>query len=72
MSLNSSGGLLKAGVIGSVIAAICCLTPILTILLGIVGLGAMTGYLDYILLPTLAVFGGITIYALARQRKCNR
>ncbi len=68
MALKSSGGLLKTGLIGSTLAAICCVTPILTVILGIVGLGAITGYLDYILLPALAVFGGITIYALIRQR----
>lgn len=67
MALKSSDRLLKTGVIGSAIAAICCVTPVLTVILGIVGLGAVTGYLDYVLLPALAVFVGITIYAVARK-----
>jgi hypothetical protein len=68
MALRSSNGLLKTGVIGSAIAAICCFTPVLTVTLGVIGLGAITGYLDYVLLPALAVFVGITIYALVRRR----
>lgn len=62
-----SNGLLKTGLIGSVIAAICCFTPVLIVMLGVVGLGAITGYLDYVLLPGLVVFVGITIYALVRK-----
>jgi len=67
MAEKSSNGLLKVGVIGSAIAAICCFTPVLTITLGVIGLGVFTGYLDYILLPAMAVFVGITVYAVARR-----
>ena len=35
---------------GSVIAALCCFTPILVIGLGVVGLSAWLGWLDYVLL----------------------
>ncbi len=61
--------LLRVGVVGSILAALCCFTPLLLILLGVVGLGALTGYLDYVLLPALAGFVGITIWALHRQRR---
>ena len=73
MARKSSDGLLRTGVIGSAIAVICCVTPVLTVTLGVVGLGAITGYLDYVLLPALVVFIGITIYAMARKRRgsCN-
>lgn len=60
--------LLKTGVIGSAVAALCCFTPVLTVTLGIIGLGAVTGYLDYVLLPALAVFAGMAIYALIRRQ----
>lgn len=66
---GSTKTLLRVGVIGTIIAAICCFTPILVILLGAVGLAALTGYLDYVLLPTLAVFVGITLYALVQKLK---
>lgn len=66
MSKNST--LLKLGIGGTIIVALCCFTPILLILLGVVGLSALTGYLDYVLLPSLVVFVGITIYALQKRR----
>ena len=60
--------LLKTGIAGSVIAAICCATPVLVIALGVLGLSAWVGWLDYVLIPALVVFVGITIYALRRRR----
>ena len=65
----SSNKLLGAGAIGAVVAALCCFTPVLVLLLGAVGLGALTGYLDYVLWPALTFFVGLTIYALARKRQ---
>lgn len=59
--------LLKTGIAGSVLAALCCATPILVILLGAVGLSAWVGWLDYVLIPAFVVFVGITIYALRRR-----
>jgi len=64
-----SNRLLGTGVIGAVVAALCCFTPVLVLLLGAVGLGALTGYLDYVLFPALAFFVGLTIYAVARKRQ---
>lgn len=70
--MNRDQKLLCTGVGGSVIAAICCFTPVLVILFGVVGLSWAVGYLDYVLLPALALFLGLTIYAgwrlLARNR----
>lgn len=59
----NSRTLLKTGITGSVIAAICCATPVLVILFGVAGLSAWVGWLDYVLIPTLIVFIGITLYA---------
>lgn len=59
--------LLKTGVIGSIIIALCCFTPILVVLFGVVGLSALVGYLDYVLFPALAFFVGLTAYALWRR-----
>ncbi|MET4103944.1 mercuric ion transport protein [Roseovarius sp. MBR-78] len=61
--------IIKTGVIGTVIAAICCFTPVLAIGLGVVGLSAWLGWLDYVLLPALALFIGITAYGLWRRRQ---
>lgn len=63
--------ILLTGVVGTVVAAVCCFTPILVVLLGIVGLGALSGYLDYVLLPALAGFLGLTAYGLVRQKQAG-
>jgi len=61
----------RFGIIGTVIAALCCFTPILVILLAAVGLSWAVGYLDYVLLPALFVFIGLTIYALWRRQRAT-
>ncbi|MER2512041.1 mercury resistance system transport protein MerF [Nitrosomonas ureae] len=63
--------LLRVSMIGTVVVALCCFTPLLVILLGVVGLSALTGYLDYVLLPALAIFIGLTIYAIQRKRQAD-
>lgn len=67
MTESDEKKLLKTGIIGSVILAICCFTPILVILLGVIGLSAIVGWLDYVLLPGLGVFLAITGYALWKR-----
>jgi mercuric ion transport protein len=64
-----NGTMLKTGVTCTCVTAICCFTPVLVILLGTVGLSALVGYLDYVLLPALALFIGITAYALVMRRR---
>ncbi len=61
--------LLRTGIIGTVIAAICCFTPVLVILLGAVGLSAWLGWIDYVLFPALAIFLGLTGYAFYRLKR---
>jgi len=61
--------ILSTGIIGTVIAALCCFTPVLVILLAAVGLSALTGYLDYVLFPALGFFVLLTIYALWRRQR---
>ena len=61
--------LLKVGIIGSTVAALCCFTPILVVLLGAVGFSAVVGWPDVVLLPALALFLGITVYALWRRQR---
>ncbi len=56
--------LLRGGSVGTVIAAICCFTPALVILLGFAGLSAVVGWLDYGLFPILFASLGLIAYAL--------
>ena len=64
--------LLITGLIGTVIAALCCFTPILVVRLGVVGLSALTGLLDYVLIPALVFFVLLTIYALVRRTRSQQ
>ena len=69
MERVSEGKLLKVGAIGAGIAAICCFTPALVVLLGVLGLFHLAGVLDYVLLPALLAFVGLIVYALIRKSR---
>jgi mercuric ion transport protein len=58
---------LVAGIVGTVIAALCCFTPILVVLLGAVGLSALAGKIDDVLLPVMIICAAVIVYALARR-----
>ncbi|MDG2268848.1 MAG: mercury resistance system transport protein MerF [Alphaproteobacteria bacterium] len=59
---------LTIGIWGSVIAAVCFFTPILVVVLSALGLSGLIGVLDYVLLPTLAIFLAITGLALWKRK----
>lgn len=48
--------------VGAIVALVCCFTPVLVVLVTLIGLGAVVGYLDFALMPLLGFF----ITALAR------
>jgi mercuric ion transport protein len=52
--------------------AVCCFTPALVLLLGALGLSSWLGWIDYVLLPGLAFFAALTVYAAVRlyRRRC--
>ena len=56
--------LLRRGLIGSTIAAICCFTPFLVVVVAGVGLSAIVGWLDYALFFTSM---GVVAHALWLQ-----
>ena len=59
----------RTGLVGSVIAAVCCFTPLLVWLLGLLGLSALVPLLDFVLLPALLICIGILVGAILRLRK---
>ena len=61
--------LLTTGVIGTVVAALCCFTPVLVVLFGVIGVSAWLGWIDYVLFPALAFFILLTAYAVWRRKK---
>jgi mercuric ion transport protein len=56
--------LLRSGLIGSLIAAVCCFTPLLVVAFIGVGLGGLVGGLDYVLFPILFASLGLVAQAL--------
>lgn len=58
-----------AALSGTALVAVCCFTPALVILLGAVGLGGLTPYLDFVLFPALAVFLVLTFVSYRRWKK---
>lgn len=61
--------LMATGIVGFVVAALCCSTPVLAVLLGSVGLLAVLGYLDYVLIPAMILFLGVVAYAAYWRRR---
>jgi len=61
--------LLKTGIIGTIVVALCCFTPVLVILFGAIGLAAWVGHLDAVLMPSLVFFLALTAYAFLKKDK---
>lgn len=61
--------LFKTGLAGSIIAALCCFTPVLVITLTALGLAAWVGYIDLVVLPLLVVFVVVAVVAWQRMRR---
>jgi len=65
-------GLLKTGLVGSALTALCCVTPVLGLALGALGLAALTPWLDLVLLPLLAlilIITGGALWRILRRRR---
>jgi mercuric ion transport protein len=59
--------LITTGAIGAALAAICCATPLLAVVLGGIGLSAWLVKADYIVMPVL--FLGIALVGLGLYRR---
>ncbi len=71
-SKGKSGNVwIMTGSIGALTFSVCCLTPLAVILLGVAGLGAWTGYIDYVAFPLLAASLGLIGYGFFHRRKCR-
>jgi mercuric ion transport protein len=57
--------------VGALVAALCCFTPVLVVLLTTIGFSAVVGWLDFVLLPALAMFMAIVTYSLFRLWRAN-
>ncbi len=60
--------LITTGVVGGLIAAVCCATPLLAVVFGAVGLTAWLAKADYVLIPALIVCLALIGFGLYRRR----
>jgi mercuric ion transport protein len=61
--------LIRFGSVGAVIAAICCATPVLGIVLGALGLGAWLAYADFVVLPLLLACLAAVAFGIYRLKR---
>ena len=60
-----------ASVLGTVLVALCCFTPLLVVTVGAIGLSVLTPYLDYILLPALVIMLIVTVMAYRKWQRAK-
>jgi len=60
---------LVLGVIGAALTCLACLTPALVLVLGAIGLGALTGRLDLVVLPLFIAFAAFAVYRYRQVRR---
>ncbi len=56
--------ILGIGVVGAVVAAVCCFTSTLVVALGVLGLSAWLSWIDYPVMAALVIFPAIAAYGL--------
>jgi mercuric ion transport protein len=64
--------LIQTGVIGSIITALCCFTPVLVWILSAIGLASVIVYLDMVLFPLLGFFVILIVIGYLRKRKKSK
>lgn len=60
--------LIRTGVVGAIVAAICCATPILAVLLPVLGLGAWLAGADLVAFGVLAGSLGLVAWGFYLRR----
>jgi mercuric ion transport protein len=66
--MTSDRALITTGAIGGTVAAICCATPLLAVVLGAAGLTAWLAKVDYIVIPGVLISIGLVGLGLYRRR----
>ena len=72
MELEKANRHYRVGIIGAAVAAVCCFTPVLVVLVTVVGWSAIVGYLDYVLFPALGLFLLLAAAGWVQRRRCQR
>jgi mercuric ion transport protein len=61
--------LFRIGIIGTSLAALCCFTPVLVVVLKTLGMASLIPRLDPILIPVMVSFAAFTFWAYSRKDK---
>jgi mercuric ion transport protein len=56
-------------VVGTIVIAVCCFTPLLALVFGAIGLSMIIPYLDFVFFPALGLFIILTIISYINWRK---
>ena len=67
--MDQNTKLIGAGLTGAVLSMLCCLTPVLVLLLGTLGLAAFVAKLDYVLIPVFIASVGLVIFGVVRRKR---
>jgi mercuric ion transport protein len=67
--LDQNSKLIWTGATAAVLSMLCCVTPVLAVLLGALGLTAFVAKLDYVLIPVFVASIALVIFALVRRRR---
>jgi mercuric ion transport protein len=67
--MDQNSKLIGTGVAGAVLSLLCCVTPMLALLLSAIGLTAFVAKLDYVLVPVFVASIAFVIFALVRRRR---
>ena len=67
--MDQNSKLMWTGAAGAALSLLCCVTPVLAVLLGALGLTAFAAKLDYVLIPVFVASVALVIFALARRRR---
>jgi mercuric ion transport protein len=62
----------KVGIFGSIVAAVCCLTPLLVWLLPAFGLAGWLTWIDFPIFGVLIFFLVLTGYRLVRRKRVTQ
>jgi mercuric ion transport protein len=66
------GTLIATGGFDAGLAALCCMTPLLGIVLGAIGLTGWLAKADYMLIPAVVLFLALLVFGLCRRHLRQR
>ena len=67
--MDQDSKLMRTGVVAAALSLLCCVTPVLVIALGAMGLAAYASKADYVLVPLFLAGMALIGLALVRRRR---